>query len=770
MKGLIEQIMRTYGVTTQAPRAMGELRPVKGARALVSNAEQEPIGQPGTTVYSGDIDAEPNRRYSPTYVRGSSGSAGLYEEFYRSEPLIYDAVQNHAEVLVSGTVELHVPAEVDERDRERIENFVAFHGARFAVISERYVRECITSLLIFGFSPFEILWGGVGPGERPYIHALDYREPSSVDEWLFSENMSTLLGCEFRTNGDGPTEWTLMAEAPKLTDRRLLLANLNARGNNVEGVSPIRPGLFYVQAKQLLLQISLVTAQKFGVPLALVIADPAYVNGAQMGDYSDADATKIFNALSYRDAVDGHVYKMPEGLTVKFEGPGGTMPSYGDLIAYCDTMIGTPFSVEGSQLGLQQAVGSYALGEVKERDALRSAPGYARAVLEPVNAIMRDVAVAELGEMREYPRLKWRMDGLSDDGQWLDDAVKVFGGPISTWPKAAQAAGLEKLDLPADTFDSTEEAEPEEDADLELSESGPWLLSESSCGCGGACGCGSVDNAEPTQLVDVTYGARAYAEVDGLEAIMDATQDALAASFASIQRQMRDQWRELIRDNTSATDLVADRRALRDQFEPILLEAVIEAMKTAAERSGSAYLEALGSTGSYTLDVDREIELLAVSTADEALGRMIGVMTDSEVERQRGGGRQTISTLAASTLGLLAARVVSSAINRARDSVAQGLLSAATERGAKVGRVMAERSAVLDSNTCATCRDLDGRTAVVGSESYRRLTPPNQCQGRERCRCVWLYRLPLGELARAGVIDAQRAAELDALASVREDR
>ncbi|MCP4735648.1 MAG: hypothetical protein GY873_15795, partial [Bosea sp.] len=151
-------------------------------------------------------------------------------------------------------------------------------------------------------------------------------------------------------------------------------------------------------------------------------------------------------------------------------------------------------------------------------------------------------------------------------------------------------------------------------------------------------------------------------------------------------------------------------------------------------------------------------------------GRMIGVMTESEVERQRGGGRQTISTLAASSLGLLAARVVSSAINRARDSVAQGLLSAATERGAKVGRVMAERSAVLDSNTCATCRDLDGRTAVVGSESYRRLTPPNQCQGRERCRCVWLYRLPLGELARAGVIDAQRAAELDALASVREDR
>ena len=113
--------------------------------------------------------------------------------------------------------------------------------------------------------------------------------------------------------------------------------------------------------------------------------------------------------------------------------------------------------------------------------------------------------------------------------------------------------------------------------------------------------------------------------------------------------------------------------------------------------------------------------------------------------------------------------MTSSAINRARDSVVQGLVGRARDQGARIGRVVATRSAVLDSRTCKTCRQLDGRKATVGTAAYRALTPPNRCEGRERCRCVWTYDLPYESLANAGVISEQAAAERQALTAIQED-
>jgi hypothetical protein len=752
LKRLLDDIMARHGVTLEQPRGIGApVRLSSPARGRATSlAEQDPIGQPGTIIRDGDIYAEPTSRYRPTYVRGYSGDHGLYEEHYRSEPLIFDAVQSHTETLVQGQVQLQAPAEIDESMRERVEDFVAFHNAKLASMPGGWPGfiESAGSCLIYAFATFNVVYGGVGPGERTYIHALRYYEPSTIDKWCFDERLHTLLGVQYRTTGDGESQWYVPALGESVTDRRLLLVNLNARGNNVEGISPLRPTIFYVKAKQLLMQIAMVAAEKYGIPIA-VVREVVVPPGSGSRSIED-DADTIYRALKYQQAVDAHVAKLPAGLDIEFKGPQGQMPTYGDLIAYCDQMIATTFSVEGSLLGLQQAVGSYALGEVKERDALRSAPYYARRILAPLNEIIRELAISELGEMDEYPKLVWRMDTATDDGAWLERATQVFGGPIDTWPKAAQAVALEMLDLPPDTFDSTEEQQEEP---------------ETPTGSLGLASCGH----DHLTLTDRTPGALELAEVDGLESIMDATEAALAADLARIQRDMRDEWRVLIRDNETAADLIADRRALRDRFEPIILAAVVDAMREAAERAGGAYLDALGATGSYTLDVDGEIEMLAVGTADEALNRMVGNMTASEVERARGGRRLTIPLLAASTLAIIAARVTSSAINRARDRVVSGLVDAARERGASIGRVVATRSAVLDSRTCSECRKLDGRKAAVGSAAYRDLTPPNRCLGRERCRCVWIYQLDYDALARAGVISEQAAAERLALDAVRED-
>lgn len=52
----------------------------------------------------------------------------------------------------------------------------------------------------------------------------------------------------------------------------------------------------------------------------------------------------------------------------------------------------------------------------------------------------------------------------------------------------------------------------------------------------------------------------------------------------------------------------------------------------------------------------------------------------------------------------------------------------------------ARYSAILDANTCEHCADLDGQEFAVGSEEYELHTPPNRnCEGRDSCRCVYMY-------------------------------
>ncbi len=46
----------------------------------------------------------------------------------------------------------------------------------------------------------------------------------------------------------------------------------------------------------------------------------------------------------------------------------------------------------------------------------------------------------------------------------------------------------------------------------------------------------------------------------------------------------------------------------------------------------------------------------------------------------------------------------------------------------------AVRSEILDKNTCAPCRELDGKEVEINSPEYFEFMPPNQCEGREQCR------------------------------------
>src|SRR5690606_26537848 len=163
-------------------------------------------------------------------------------------------------------------------------------------------------------------------------------------------------------------------------------------------------------------------------------------------------------------AVDAPSFSLPDGLLVEFIGPGGVMPDLLEQLRHIETQILIPFSNEGSLLGINTSGGAYALGEVKERDTLRSAPFYARLIADPLNDIFKDLARYTFGDLPEYPHLVWEPPQAEDASKWLEDAHKVIGGTLETWPKMARATALQKLALPPETYDEIDAARERADA------------------------------------------------------------------------------------------------------------------------------------------------------------------------------------------------------------------------------------------------------------------------------------------------------------------
>jgi|AKVG01.1.fsa_nt_gi hypothetical protein len=462
----LDALAKKYGVECAIPSDPAPLRKVFGPNNAVEMAElQEEIGVPGTRFYNDEIAIEPTNKYRPYLARGSYGNPRLYEEYYRGEPLILDSVQSYTELLVAGTWEIHKPDSVPEDRADEVQEHVDFYNSKLRNIAGGWNRfvEHAASFLVFGFSPFEIVWAEDEVSGRVYPRKLAFREQNTVEDWILDDRASELLAVQFATGGDSPDYYTLPATGGDVTDRRFLNCNLNARGNNFEGIPPIRPAIHWIKMKRILAQIAGIAAEKYGVPITQIRSDPAYsdgIMGAPSDDDRRSDLRKVYQSMR---AAEAPTIEMPDGLMAEILGPPGTMPDLLDLIRYCDQMITSAFSNEGALLGLQSMVGSYALGEQKERDFLRSAPYYARRIAEAINeTILKPLGRKYLGDLPEYPCLRYRVDGLKDASRWLEDVNKLM--PNSAWMQIPEIKKAVFNELGVDV-DEPKEVAPEPTAE-----------------------------------------------------------------------------------------------------------------------------------------------------------------------------------------------------------------------------------------------------------------------------------------------------------------
>jgi hypothetical protein len=423
------------------------------ANSLGGDTPSGEIGAPGTMIRGGVIRVDPSMRMSPYLARGYAGHSGIYEELLR-EPIVYQASTSIKHVLTSADWHMAYPASVPEEMREQVEEAGDWAWGMLLNIEDgwpQYVEDAL-SAVDFGFSPFEIVWRAADAKQRVAIRRLAYREQSTVQEWLMSARGRELLGARFQSGGDASYTYALPAFGDALEDHRLLVNTLAGRGNNFEGLPPVRTVEPIITLKHLLIQIIGVTAERFGAPILTSRVDSALVGKLAGFSVNEEDVDAFLDDLMELLAVDTATLSVPTGLLLEYVGAAGEMPKWVDVLQYIDTQIAIAFSTQGALLG-QQGVGSHALSQTQDDVFLRAAPYYAQCVTKGLNKLLRRIFRAPPFNLRliEYPQVAWRMGAGQDPTTWLTSVKTLHEIALGLPPEVLKAA-LEKLDLSPDAY------------------------------------------------------------------------------------------------------------------------------------------------------------------------------------------------------------------------------------------------------------------------------------------------------------------------------
>lgn len=425
-------------------------------RHVVEYAAQTEIGHPGTDVVDGRIRIEQNPRLQPAFARGRVSRPGVLEHLYRTEPVAFKSLNEITALVCGATYDIAFPDGVDDDTRaisERSDLALKNHREGMAD-----TLAAMSTAFKLGFSVFEPVWQTKQDGFR-CVYALPFREQSTVDRWLFDERQSVLVGADFEPK-EGK-RYTLTKGGTYATER-LLLVNINAVGNNVEGVAPGRVATGLRKLKELLLQISGVSFQKYGVPIAQIVRELADASASQLqeigGEASRAELRKTISRVQNMRATIAPVLDMPIGTKLQYTTPTNDMPDIRPILEYLDTMIALCFHNEGALLG-SQSFGSYAMASVSDSKFMRAAPVYASRIARAFTEILHHTIRwnhPDPDSIEVWPVYTFRFAGTQDASKWADDMVKLANARVWTWPDEPRRMAAANMGLSVDAFDSWE--------------------------------------------------------------------------------------------------------------------------------------------------------------------------------------------------------------------------------------------------------------------------------------------------------------------------
>lgn len=450
-----DALLKRYNVDSRRPNVGLQLLEEREYTRLIP--EQTRIGVSGTWNPQGRV-RDPNPEYRSGRVRGTGGNFGLYQDYVASESQLYDAAFSITELMKSGIPRVKMPSVVRKSQRGALENFVQAQDRALRHMTcvdggwNRFVHEA-GSAVWAGFSVFE-RFHRYHPSCGWILTRLEPRLQNTVEEWIEDSELDTLIASRHRSVHEG---YTLPRWAPQRAQQlnRMLLVRVGGYGHDWEGDPPTRPALHWVQFKRLIATLAPAVAEVWGAPRTFVKRDIEYLKAAAEGAVTSnpSSVEDLYYLMLDSLAEDVPFYLVPDGAAVELLSASGTMPDLMAWIQYCDQMMSSTFSTEGSLLGMQHATGSYAQAEVYERRFLRSAPYYQQILSDALTEqIIRPLAEQHCGPLIEAPRVEIESIATIDADRWLENARSLFGPnvPMTEWPENFQkiAYRLMKVDPP----------------------------------------------------------------------------------------------------------------------------------------------------------------------------------------------------------------------------------------------------------------------------------------------------------------------------------
>jgi hypothetical protein len=468
MKKNLKTIMKQYDIAVPTPEEPRELELKEWVPdAVIKNNEQaledidplanEEIGIVGTRYSGGKIRDVITGKYAPVQVRGSNSNPGLYWRYYTQNNHVQKTINNFRQIISSARLDIKMPDKADEQMKE----FVDFHRKKFKNLTgglKNFVEDA-SWMILFGFSVFEIVFDRTDDGKL-FVDKFGYREQSSVDKWILDERGNDLLGIQFQTGGDFSRQYVLPSN-------KILLCTFNRKGNNYEGVAPLRSVLSWIEFERLLIQLSAVSLEKYGVPLTKVKRE----QGTNLPNPAkDGEVEEVYNIMSVLQAVEAGVIQLPDGVDIETMYPTGQVPDFESMIELCQRQILEAFAHEGSVLGLSSYVGSFALAEVSEDRAMRAVPYLAEQIIDPLNELLKFLAQDWFGEeLEDYPEFFMRFEGSHKGSAWLDSVKDMFDVPLDQMPKKVRQAVYKVLELEMEMEEAEQDGAntPEEESKVD---------------------------------------------------------------------------------------------------------------------------------------------------------------------------------------------------------------------------------------------------------------------------------------------------------------
>lgn len=724
-----------------------------GSSVPAANGE---IGVPGNLNVSGFLSGEDYNHDldgQPAYA--------VYDEMRRSDAQV-QAVLLMCTLRIKASSWKVIPASDDPQD-VAIADFVSASLLDDDAMDIQWSDVLDNALLKlpFGASAHEKIWFVDDAGALRYKR-LAPRLPRTFYRWIEDPKTGELTALQQFAPRAGMYGFF---DIPK---DALVHHVLNREGNNYFGRSLLRAAYPHWWRKQQLYRIDMVRLDRWGVGIPLAVLDKDYDTGSSPLD-------KIEQTLQGLRSYERGYAVQPFGVTYKLlvpEGSGrGGASGLLEAVEHHNMLIARS-AIQGFAAQGEQAHGSFGAAQITFGAFEDAEYGTAR----EISSELRAQAIKPLCEAnfdmkgRKAPTLeiaglgKTDLTEIAPGLKMLADAKLITpGDDLEEWirmvgkmpPMPEEDKGQDRtpqVTVPGDPF-ADPNADPNADPSKNPNKKPPAK--------------------KPVHAAKYSEGARAFSReptaferrVFNLHTVPNTLDEAKARLVAQVSGLRKVQLRTLATTiaKKDARTTTAEFTDLRPSVIPAIGAGDIAAAIRATQSTLTAYgaeqvLAELQKQGRYPTLSTRMVQAHTAAESKKAMRSALVSSAKLTSERLANQWRDLAleNALRLRRSGLVGQALTDAIIDELGDDLEVGLsqaLGSEVNEAFGLGRANAAAqltdeiekatySCLLDAASCDPCVELDGQEFIVGSPEYDAAMPPyRKCDGRDNCRCVYIYEL-----------------------------